>query len=311
MANKDVNIKVIWKIMQMLEAEQIETALSDAFEELLKAVSATTGAIWLENPDTNKVYSIISTGETNIAGFSIDIGQGLVGEVANSTEPVIIMDAANDPRFPGGKDEITGNTVKNVVLMPMILRKQTIGCVELFDRVGDEPYSEEDISLIHSFTGLISMVIDERGYVYAPNTDRKVIMSLRNIIKDYPSGQEVAHILKGVDLDVYENELLVILGESGCGKTTLLNIIGGMDSATDGQITFDGKDFSKPTEKQLIDYRRDDVGFIFQSYNLLPGATAVENVAMPLMFRGISKRKFCLFLYPHFPLEELALLMTI
>ena len=278
MANKDVNIKVIWKIMQMLEAEQIETALSDAFEELLKAVSATTGAIWLENPDTNKVYSIISTGETNIAGFSIDIGQGLVGEVANSTEPVIIMDAANDPRFPGGKDEITGNTVKNVVLMPMILRKQTIGCVELFDRVGDEPYSEEDISLIHSFTGLISMVIDERGYVYAPNTDRKVIMSLRNIIKDYPSGQEVAHILKGVDLDVYENELLVILGESGCGKTTLLNIIGGMDSATDGQITFDGKDFSKPTEKQLIDYRRDDVGFIFQSYNLMPNLTALENI---------------------------------
>ncbi len=103
-------------------------------------------------------------------------------------------------------------------------------------------------------------------------------MSLRGITKDYPSGMEVAHILKGVDLDIYENELLVILGESGCGKTTLLNIIGGMDSLTDGSVTIDGKDFSHPTEKELVDFRRDYIGFIFQSYNLMPNLTAVENV---------------------------------
>ena len=278
MAKKGDNVQVLWKIMQMLDAEHIETAFSDAFEELLKSVNAGSGAIWLKNRDTRCLYSIISCGESSIAGFSIEYGQGVVGEVSEGTEPLLIADAANDERFPGGKDEITGNTVKNVLLMPMILRKETIGCVEIFDRGGESGYSEDDISLVHSFAGLVAMVIDEKGYVYAPDIDRKVIMTLRNITKDYPSGQEVAHILKGVDLDVYENELLVILGESGCGKSTLLNIIGGMDAPTGGEITFDGKDFSKPTEKELVDFRRDAVGFIFQAYNLMPNLTALENV---------------------------------
>ncbi|MBE5825071.1 MAG: ATP-binding cassette domain-containing protein [Butyrivibrio sp.] len=278
MTNRDNNIHVLWKIMQMLEEEQIEAALTGAFEALLQAVGADTGAIWLLNPDTNRVISAISVGESSVAGFTIEKGQGIVGEAMSGSEPLIIMDVSSDPRFPGGKDDITGETVKNVFLMPMILRKEVIGCVEILDKSEGEKYDEAEMSLIHSFAGLLAMVIDERGYSYSDESERKVIMSLRDIIKDYPSGQETAHILKGVDLDIYENELLVILGESGCGKTTLLNIIGGMDQPTDGQITFDGKDYSKPTEKQLTDFRRDDVGFIFQSYNLMPNLTALENV---------------------------------
>jgi ABC-type lipoprotein export system ATPase subunit len=139
-------------------------------------------------------------------------------------------------------------------------------------------FSEDEISLIHSFTGLIAMVMDEKGYSYAPDTEKKVIMSLRGITKDYPSGMEISHVLKGVDLDIYENELLVILGESGCGKSTLLNIIGGMDCLTDGTITVDGKDFSHPSEKELVRFRRESIGFIFQAYNLMPNLTALENV---------------------------------
>ncbi len=277
MANKTENIQIMWKIMQMLEGEQIETALSDAFELLIKNVEADTGAIWLLNPDTRKVTSAISVGKAAIAGFSIEAGKGLIGEAMNLTDPTVITDTASDSRFPGGKDEITGESVKNVLLMPMILHKEAIGCVEIIDKKG-EKYSEDEVFLIHSFAGLVAMVMEERGYSNSIGGDKKIIMSLRNIVKDYPSGQEISHILKGVDLDVYENELLVILGESGCGKTTLLNIIGGMDRATDGEIIFDGEDFSNPTEKQLTNYRRDDVGYIFQSYNLMPNLTALENV---------------------------------
>ena len=101
--------------------------------------------------------------------------------------------------------------------------------------------------------------------------NRKTIMSLRRITRDYPSGMEVVRVLKGVDLDIYENELLVILGESGSGKTTLLNIIGGMDRVTSGEITFDGRDFSNPSSRELIRFRRDAIGFIFQDYNLMEG----------------------------------------
>jgi ABC-type lipoprotein export system ATPase subunit len=216
-------------------------------------------------------------GEANITGFSIDSEQGLIGQVCSGSDSVDVKDTGADERFPAGKDEVTGVEMKNVFCMPMVLRRDTIGCVELIDRAA-ESFSDDDIWLIRSFSGIVSMFIDENGYNYAPDEEKKVIMSLRGIKKDYPSGLEVAHVLKGIDLDIYENELLVILGESGCGKSTLLNIIGGMDSLTEGEIHVDGKDFSHPSQKELTDFRRDMIGFIFQAYNLMPNLTAVENV---------------------------------
>ena len=85
-------------------------------------------------------------------------------------------------------------------------------------------------------------------------------------------------VLKGVNLDIREGEFLVILGESGCGKSTMLNIIGGMDQLSTGTFLFDGKDYSKADEKTLTEYRRHSVGFIFQAYNLMPALTAEENL---------------------------------
>ena len=277
MAGRTDSVQVLWKIMQMLEGDQVESSLSDALEELLKAVGARSGAVWLKNRDTSNIYSIVSSGESNVSGFSIEFGQGLIGGVCDGKEPVDIPDTLADERFPAGKDEITGVEFKNAYCMPMILRHEPVGCVEIFDRTVPA-FSEDDVHLIRSFAGLTALVIDEHGYSYAPDLEKKVIMSLRGITKDYPSGMDVLHILKGVDLDVYENELLVILGESGCGKSTLLNIIGGMDSLTTGEIRVDGRDFSHPTEKELIDFRRDYIGFIFQAYNLMPNLTALENV---------------------------------
>ena len=104
------------------------------------------------------------------------------------------------------------------------------------------------------------------------------VLSFRNVIKEFQTGSEVLQALKGVDMDVYEGEFLVILGESGCGKSTMLNIIGGMDSMTSGTMEMDGKDFFHPTEDELTNYRRDYIGFIFQAYNLMPNLTALENV---------------------------------
>ena len=113
---------------------------------------------------------------------------------------------------------------------------------------------------------------------FRPYKNKKQIVSLRGIIKEFMNGDEVRQVLKGIDLDVYEGELLVVLGESGCGKSTMLNIIGGMDRATQGQILVEGKDFSSPSENELTKFRRDYIGFIFQSYNLMPNLTALENI---------------------------------
>jgi len=110
--------------------------------------------------------------------------------------------------------------------------------------------------------------------------DRKVLMSLKNIKKTYDMGEVKVEALKESSLDVYEGEMLIILGPSGSGKSTLLNIMGGMDLPTSGEITFNGEKLSKASEAVLTQYRRNQVGFVFQFYNLIPDLTARENVEL-------------------------------
>jgi len=106
----------------------------------------------------------------------------------------------------------------------------------------------------------------------------KMLLSAKGLKKIYKSGEVETPALNGVNLDIEEGELIVALGPSGSGKTTLLNIFGGLDTATEGQLLWDGKDISKYSQQELTLFRRDNVGFIFQSYNLLPNLTVRENV---------------------------------
>jgi putative ABC transport system ATP-binding protein len=99
------------------------------------------------------------------------------------------------------------------------------------------------------------------------------------LTKVYP-GETPVHALRGVDLEMYEGELVVLLGPSGSGKSTLLNILGGLDLPTAGQFTFRGQEVTRFTPRELTLYRRDNVGFVFQFYNLIPSLTARENVAL-------------------------------
>lgn len=103
-------------------------------------------------------------------------------------------------------------------------------------------------------------------------------LSLHNVSKVYTMGNVSVEALKNVSFDLENGEFVVILGESGAGKTTLLNLLGGMDSATEGNIILDGKDITALNRKGLAEYRRHDVGFVFQFYNLMPNLTALENV---------------------------------
>jgi putative ABC transport system ATP-binding protein len=111
-------------------------------------------------------------------------------------------------------------------------------------------------------------------------TDGKIVFKVKALRKVYGIGEVEVHALRGVDLELYEGELVVLLGPSGSGKSTLLNILGGLDTATDGQVTYQEKDLTKATEKELTEYRRFHVGFVFQFYNLIPSLTALENVAV-------------------------------
>ncbi len=109
---------------------------------------------------------------------------------------------------------------------------------------------------------------------------RKAVFETRNLTKVYLMGEVAIHALRGVTMTLYAGELVVLLGPSGCGKSTLLNILGGLDVATEGTVTYRGRELTAAGEKELTRYRRHDVGFVFQFYNMIPSLTARENVAI-------------------------------
>jgi putative ABC transport system ATP-binding protein len=111
-------------------------------------------------------------------------------------------------------------------------------------------------------------------------TTGEVVFRTRGLTKVYDMGEVQVHALRGVDLELAAGELVVLLGASGSGKSTLLNILGGLDTATAGQVTYRDHDLTRATDAELTAYRRDHVGFVFQFYNLIPSLTARENVAI-------------------------------
>ena len=107
-----------------------------------------------------------------------------------------------------------------------------------------------------------------------------VVYEARGVTKIYRMGEVEVHALRGVDVELYASELVVLLGPSGSGKSTLLNILGGLDTPSAGQVLYRGRDLTQATERELTQYRRFHVGFVFQFYNLIPSLTALENVAI-------------------------------
>ena len=118
-----------------------------------------------------------------------------------------------------------------------------------------------------------------------------MLLEMKDICKDYPQGKEVVKILKNVDLTIDEGDYLAIMGPSGSGKTTLMNLIGCLDVPTSGEYLLNGENVGKASENRLADIRNTTLGFVFQSFYLLPKLDARDNVALPLLYAGVGKRE--------------------
>ena len=115
------------------------------------------------------------------------------------------------------------------------------------------------------------------------------MLELKNIVKDYPAGNNTVHALRGIDLQFRESEFVSILGQSGCGKTTMLNIIGGLDQYTDGDLIINGRSTKHFKDRDWDAYRNHSIGFVFQSYNLIPHQSVLQNVELALALSGVSR----------------------
>ena len=281
MENKRINYtQVVWEITRLLqEAESLEDALRTSLDEVVKAVGAEAGTIWSYNISGDKrIYPSFWIGGADLTGLSLAAGEGIAGAVVQSGKTTVVKDCQKDPRWAGRFDEATGFVTRSMVCVPLANKYEVIGCIQIINKKDGTLYNDEDVSLCENLAMLSAIAIDENGLNLGFAEEKKSIISLRNVTKTFGSGETQVQILKGVNLDVREGEFLVILGESGCGKSTMLNIIGGMDQLTTGQFLFDGKDYSHLDENSLTMYRRNSVGFIFQAYNLMPTLTAEENL---------------------------------
>ncbi len=115
------------------------------------------------------------------------------------------------------------------------------------------------------------------------------IIELKNIVKNYKVGTIIVRALRSVNLEIEKNEYVAIMGPSGSGKSTLMNLIGCLDTPTSGTYVLNGNDVSMLDDNQLADIRNNEIGFVFQTFNLLPRYTALENVMLPLIYAGFSK----------------------
>src|ERR1700745_3656514 len=116
-----------------------------------------------------------------------------------------------------------------------------------------------------------------------------VVIDIENITKDYVMGEEIVRALRGVCLQIHRNEYIAIMGPSGSGKSTLMNMLGCLDTPTSGRYEFNGRNVAEMNDDELAAIRNREIGFVFQTFNLLPRSNALHNVELPLIYAGMSK----------------------
>ena len=122
-------------------------------------------------------------------------------------------------------------------------------------------------------------------------TNSNAILQLRGITRDFKMGAQTVHVLKGINLDIFKNQYVALMGPSGSGKSTLMNLLGCLDTPTEGSYELNGFDVSALDDNALAEIRNNEIGFVFQTFNLLPRSTALENVALPLVYAGWGKEE--------------------
>ena len=261
------------------------TTLDEAMRASLKTVTDNSGAdsavIWYATDTDDGVIlrPYFWIGPIDLTSRKHAPGDGSVGRVFESgqAERLFEFDPLQDVETA---IDFKGMPVSSMICVPFTSTAEDLGVIQFVNGPDSEPFNDEVADVAEILAMMAAIAISENETLLEPWEPGEPVMELRDITREFQNGDIVTKVLKGVNLDVYEGEFLVLLGESGCGKSTLLNIIGGMDSATSGSFSYLGQDLSNATQEELTDFRRDNIGFIFQSYNLMPNLTALQNLKL-------------------------------
>lgn len=267
--------KTIGDIIKTVSREKTaDNAIKNSLKIITSQLNIDYAILWYFSKEDNLIHPYYWICPFDLTSVSYEPGESDIGTCYKDKKPVIHVD------FSGNLDEklknIFGETkISSVICTSFNSEDIGDGCISYFKV--NEKINEEDAEVCQILTLYIEEAIKEQ--IPSKNWEQKtLLMNVNNITKEFKNGDMVTKVLKGINFDVFNGEFLCFLGESGCGKSTLLNIIGGMDSPTSGSFTFKGVDYSKANEKELTKYRKDNIGFIFQNYNLMPNLTAKQNL---------------------------------
>ena len=265
------------------------TTLDEALQSGLRIISeqcnSESAVMWYagEGEDGEKeLRPFYWLGPVDLTQRKHSVGEGAVGRVFETQKAVRAYDFQAEPDEETTRD-FTGMEIGSMLCVPFSSTNEDLGVIQFVNSPDTPPFTEEEGDICEIMAMMAALAIEDNEAIQEPWKPGKVVMSLRNITREFQNGDIVTKVLKGVNLDVYEGEFLVLLGESGCGKSTLLNIIGGMDKATSGTFSYLDADLTDATQQELTDFRRDNVGFIFQSYNLMPNLTALQNLRLTFL----------------------------
>ena len=273
--------KAIGEVQNVIaNATTLDEALQGGLKAIVENVGAANAVIWyMDKTGDGKLHPYFWIGSMDLTRRSHAPGDGAVGRVyeTQKTERLLEFDTMKDVETA---IDFAGTDVTSVVCVPFSNNQEDLGVIQFVNRADGEPFTDEGADVMEITAMMAAIALGENEAIADPWQPGEVVMELRDITREFQNGETVSKILKGVNLDVYEGEFLVLLGESGCGKSTLLNIIGGMDLPTSGSFKYLGQEFAHATQEQLTEFRRNHIGFIFQSYNLMPNLNAIQNLRL-------------------------------
>ena len=262
------------------QAASLDAALKAGLKIIRDNLDAEMAVIWFYDKEGDKkLHPSYWVAPNDITDRVHAVGEGAVGRSYQDQKAVRSLWFETDPDVATQAD-FEGIEISSAICAPFSSPFEDYGVVQVVNKAGGGRFTEDDADVIEIMSMLVAQAISKNESRFEMWEHGEPVIELRGITREFQNGDTISKVLRGVNLDVYEGEFLVLLGESGCGKSTLLNIIGGMDKATSGEFRCFGQDFSNADRDMLTEYRRHNIGFIFQSYNLMPNLNAYQNLAL-------------------------------